>query len=280
VQVISKVAMQEMLATIKVPDWLPLASKRQKRQAIETLDRAIRRIIRERRAAANDRGDLLSMMLLAVDEEADGRGLTDQEVRDNCVTIFLAGHDTTAAGLTWMGWVLASQPDIFERARAEVSAVIGNRLPTYADLPRLPYLDRVVKEALRHYPPAVLVFARQAIDDVEIGGWRVPKASIVRVVTYVVQHDPRWYPDPERFDPDRFAPGRVEQIPQAAYLPFGLGPRACIGNTFAMMEMTLITAMLVARFKISSAPDQGQPALYPGISLRPRGGLRLILEPQ
>jgi cytochrome P450 len=277
VQVISKVAMQEMLSAVHLPDWLPLPGKREKRDAIATLDQSIRRIIRQRRESAQDRGDLLSMLLLAVDEEADGRGLTDEEVRDNCVTIFLAGHDTTAAGLTWLGWILASKPDIAKRASQEVASVCGDRLPTFSDLPQLSYLHRVIKETLRHYPPALAVFARQAIDEVEISGWTVPKGSIVRVITHTVQHDPRWYPDPERFDPDRFSPERFDQIPQQAYLPFGLGPRACIGSTFAMMEMTLVACMLIQRFRLVAAPGQETPELHPGLSLRPRGGLRLSL---
>ena len=278
VQVISKVAIREMLATVRLPIWLPLPSNREKRNAIATLDRSIRRLIRERRESTQDRGDLLSMLLLAVDEEADGRGLTDEEVRDNCMTIFLAGHDTTAAGLTWLGWVLASQPEVAERATREVESVCDGQKPAFELIAKLSYLDRVIKETLRMYPPALAVFAREALDDVEIAGWKVPKKGIVRVITHTVQHDPRWYPDPERFDPERFSPERIGQIPQQAYLPFGLGPRACIGNLFALMEMTLVACMLLQRFRIAALPGQGEPELEPGISLRPRGGLRLILS--
>jgi cytochrome P450 len=161
-----------------------------------------------------------------------------------------------------------------------VDAVLGGRAPTYADLPRLPLVERVVKETLRHYPPAVAVFARQAVREVEVGGWVIPRGGLVRVLTYVTHHDPRWYPDPERFDPERFAPGRVEQIPPGAYLPFGLGPRACIGNQFALMEMALVTAMLLQRLTLSPARGQQEPSLHPGMSLRPVGGMRLELKPR
>jgi cytochrome P450 len=280
VQILGDVALREMLAPFTWPDWLPLPGKAAKRWAIRTIDGTARRFIRERRAAGGDQGDLLSMLLLAVDEEGDRKGLSDEQARDNCVTIFLAGHDTTAAGLTWVGWALATHPEIARQATAEVDAVLGGRAPTSADLPRLPLVERVVKETLRHYPPAVAVFARQAAREVEVGGWVIPRGGLVRVLTYVTHHDPRWYPDPDRFDPERFAPGRIEQIPPGAYLPFGLGPRTCIGNQFALMEMTLVTAMLLQRLTLSPARGQQEPSLHPGMSLRPVGGMPLELKPR
>jgi cytochrome P450 len=279
VHVLSEVAIREMMAPFTLPDWLPLPGKAQKRWAMATIDALVRRFIRDRRASHADRGDLLSMLLLAVDEEGDGRGLTDEQARDQCVTIFLAGHDTTAAGMTWIGWALASHPEIAARAAAEVSAALGGRDPTFADLPRLAYVECVVKEALRHYPPAIGVFARQATSDVQIGQWVLPRGSIARVVSYVVHHDERWFPDPDAFDPDRFAAGREEQIPACAYLPFGAGPRMCIGYSFAMTEMTLLTAMLLQRFTLAPAAGQEAPELDVKMSLRPKGGLRLALSP-
>jgi cytochrome P450 len=219
------------------------------------------------------------VLLLAVDEEGDGRGLTDEQARDQCVTMFLAGHDTTAAGLTWIAWALATNPEVAARA-AEVDTALAGRAPAYAHLPRLAYTERVVKEALRQYPPAIAVFPRQALHDAEVGGWTVPAGCIARVMTYVTQHDPRWFPAPQRFDPERFAPGRAEAIPQCAYLPFGAGPRVCIGNAFAMTEMVLVTAMLLRRFTLSPAPGQTAPQLDPQMSLRPLGGLRLDLTPR
>jgi len=158
--------------------------------------------------------------------------------------------------------------------------VLAGRAPTFADLPQLAYIERVVKESLRHYPPAVAVFARQATRDVVLGGWTVPAGSIVRILSYVVHHDPRWFPQPERFDPDRFAPERAATIPPCAYLPFGAGPRVCIGNTFAMMELVLLTAMLLQQFEVSLPPDQAEPKLDVQMSLRPVGGMRLNLRPR
>lgn len=280
VKVLSKVAVEEMFQPFTWPDWLPLRGKADKRWAMALIDRTVRGFIQQRRAAGGDAGDLLSMLLLAADEDGDGRRLTDEQARDQCVTILLAGHDTTAAGLTWLGWVLATHPDIAERLAAEVDRVLGGRPPTFADLPQLGAVERAVKESLRLYPPAIAVFARKAVQDVEIGGWTVPRNSVVRLMTYITHHDPRWFPDPERFDPDRFLPERFANVPACAYVPFGAGPRVCLGQSFAMMEMTLISTLLLQRFRLTPAPGQTTPALDPSMSLRPIGGMRLTLTPR
>lgn len=280
VKILSHVAVQEMYQPFTWPDWLPLPGKADKRWAMQTLDQTIRGFIRQRRETGGDSGDLLSMLLLAADDEGDGRRLTDEQARDQCVTIFLAGHDTTAAGLTWLGWVLATHPEITEQAATEVEAVLAGRSPTFADLPRLGVIERLVKETLRLYPPAIAVFARQAVQDVDIGGWTVPRGGIVRLMTYITHHDPRWFPEPHRFDPDRFVPNRSAKLPPCAYIPFGAGPRVCIGQTFAMMEMTLIATLLLQRYHIKPGPEQSTPELNPSMSLRPVGGLRLTLSPR
>jgi cytochrome P450 len=275
-KVLNAAAMKEFTTPFLIPRWWP--GQGEKRWAIRTLDGAVRRIIRDRRASGEDRGDLLSMLLKATDEEGDGKGLTDEQVRDHVVNLFLAGHDTAAAGMTWAGWALAAHPEVAARAAAEVDGVPAGPDPTFADLPNLKYVERVVKEVLRHRTPTIGVFGRQALQDVEVGGWPVPKGGIARVFSWVTQHDPRWFPDPEKFDPDRFAPGRAEAIPPGAYFPFGLGPRGCIGNAFALTEMVLLTAMLLRRFTFAFAPGQGDPAPVAGMSLRPAGGLRLVLR--
>jgi cytochrome P450 len=278
VAALSEIFMQEVQSPVLLPDWLPLPHKVRKRRAIQSLNRTVDRIIRERRATRADRNDLLSMLLLAVDQEGDGRGMSDHQARHEAMTLFIAGHDTTAAGLTWVGYVLSTQADVARRAASEVDAALGGRPATYEDLPRLGYLERVVKETLRLYPPAIGVFARQATSDVDIGGYIVPKGSMVQILSYVTQRDPRWFPDPERFDADRFQAGRSDSIPAFAYFPFGGGPRVCIGNQFAMTEMVLLAATLLRQVRFELAPDQGPITLKPQLSLRPAGGLRLKLS--
>ena len=276
---LSKIAYKEVFRPASLPDWLPLPNKNHKRRCIKILDDIIWRCIDERRRNGSGSKDLLDQLLEASDTEGTGGKLSDQEIHDQCMTIFLAGHDTTAAGLTWAGWCLANHPDIAARAREEVDAVLGDRLPTYTDLPHLPYTTQIVKETLRLYPPAIGTFLRRAIEDVEIGSWKVPRGSLVAVLSFVIQRDPRWYPNPTKFDPDRFSADRSKSIPRGAFIPFGTGPRGCIGNNFAMMEITLIVAMLVQRYVLQPAPGMNdEPGLNFTVTLRPAGGMRLVLE--
>jgi cytochrome P450 len=275
VAVLSEIAVKEMQSPWTSPDWLPLPHKRRKRWAIKRLDETVRRFIRERRAAGVDRGDLLSMLLLAVDEEGDGGRFTDEQARDQCMTLLIAGHDTTAAGLTWLFYCLARHPQASALVHQELDAVLGGRAPAAADLARLRYTERVVKETLRLYPPAVGVFARQAVDDVDIAGYTLPAGSLVQLFSYICQRDPRWFPEPERFDPDRFLPERQRALPVFAYFPFGGGPRVCVGNAFATMEMTLVAATLLQHFNVELAAGQGEPELAALMSLRPKDGVRV-----
>jgi cytochrome P450 len=275
VALLSEIATREMESPWTSPDWLPLPQKRRKRWAMQRLDETVRRFIRERRASGVDKGDLLSMLLLAVDEEGDGGRFTDEQVRDQCMTLLIAGHDTTAAGLIWLFYCLARHPQIAARVHEELDAVLGGREPTAADLPRLSYTERVVKETLRLYPSAYAVFMRQALTDVEIAGYTLPKDSLVQIFSYVCQRDPRWFPEPERFDPDRFLPERQQTLPAFAYFPFGGGPRVCIGNAFAMMEMTLVAATLLQHLRVELAAGQAEVQPVPLMSLRPKGEVRL-----
>jgi cytochrome P450 len=243
------------------------------RRAIRTLDTFITGIIRDRRASGEDKGDLLSMLLLAVDDQGDGTGMTDQQARDEAVTLFNAGHDSTSAALAWTCYFIARYPAVQERLREEMEAVLGGRAATLEDLPRLTFAGTVVKESLRIFPPTPALINREAITEVEVGGYQVPRGGVIILSPYVTQRDPRWFPEPERFDPDRFGPGRVEDIPEYAYFPFGAGPHVCVGNTFAMMEITLVVATLVQRFPVELMP--GQENLVPElkVSLRPKGGV-------
>jgi cytochrome P450 len=275
VAALNDVAMYEMMHPIRLPRWIPTPYQRRKRWAMSVLDSSVRSFIRERRVTGADHGDLLSMLLLAVDEEGDGGGMSDEQVRDEAMTLLLAGHDTTAAGLSWLWYVLARHPEVEARVLEELEEVLDSRPPTVADVPKLCYTERVIKETLRMYPPAIGTFARQAVEDVEIGGYALRKGAVVRTLSYFLHHDRRWFPDPEKFDPERFAPGRVEEIPQYAYFPFGCGPRVCIGNTFAMAEIALILATLLPRFQLRPAHRQVEPELSVMLSLRPKGGLHM-----
>jgi len=256
VAILSDIAVKEMESPWTLPDWLPLSAKRRKRWAMQRLDETVRRFIRERRASGLDKGDLLSMLLLAADEEGDGGRFSDGQVRDQSMTLLIAGHDTTAAGLTWLFYCLARHPQAAARVHQELDAVLAGREPTSNDLTRLCYTDRVVKETLRLYPPAIAVFMRQALADVEIAGYTLPRNSLVQIFPYICQRDPRWFPEPERFDPDRFLPEPQRIAPPFAYFPFGAGPRVCIGNTFATMEMTLVVATLLQQLQVEPAGQE------------------------
>ncbi len=227
VRVISETFVREASNFVTLPDWLPLPAKRRKRRAIHTLDSMIRTVIRERRASGEDRGDLLSMLLLAVDEEGDGRGMSDEQARDEAMTLFNAGHDSSAAALAWIWYLVASHPQVEDKLVAEIDQVLGGRLAGYEDVERLTYTEMVVKETLRIYPPTWTLFAREAVEDVEIGGYTVPRGSWVYAFPWVTQRDPRFWSDPERFDPERFAPGAWSRF---RLMP---GSRSAAGREFA-----------------------------------------------
>jgi cytochrome P450 len=240
----------------------------------------IREIIRERRASGKDHGDLLSMLLLAVDEEGDGTGMSDEQARDEAVTMFNAGHDSTAAALAWIWYLVARHPEVEERLVEETRRVLGSRTATANDLPNLAYTEWVVRESLRLYPPVWALFARVPQADVELGGYTIPAGSWVYIFPWVTQRDARFFENPERFDPERFAPGRVETIPQYAWIPFGGGPHVCIGQTLATSEIVLIVATVLQDFRLSFAPDQPREVVpEPLLAIRPKGGLRMTLAP-
>ncbi|WP_254510338.1 cytochrome P450 [Anatilimnocola floriformis] len=277
VSILSELAVKEFMATVNLPDWLPLEEKRQKKWSMKYLDGVVRGFIRDWRQKHEDRGDLLSMLLLAVDEEGDQGTLNDEQVRDEAMTLLLAGHDTTAAGMLWCFYNLSRFPDVLQRVRAEAQRVYGDRQPTHADVTQLDYTTRVVKESLRIFPPAIGTFTRRAIHEVQIGGYTLPKNSLCRPFIYATHHDPRWFPDPERFDPERFLPEQEATRPQFAYCPFGGGPRVCIGQHFAMMEMILATSLSARRFDMAVTPGQKPIELSQNLSLRPKGGLKIQL---
>jgi cytochrome P450 len=215
-------------------------------------------------------------MLLAGGEGAAG-ARSSEAVAEEALGLLLAGHDTTASALAWTLFLLARHPQAESDVREELGRVLGDRRPAVEDLPRLARLRCALQEALRLYPPTLGVFPREAVADVALAGQRVRRGSLVHVSSFVLHHDARWFPEPERFDPGRFAPGRAERIPPCAYLPFGAGPRTCTARFFAMTEMTLVLACVLQRFRLVPAPGQGEPALHYPMSLRARGGIQLTV---
>jgi cytochrome P450 len=254
---------------------LPLPQTMRFRRSIERLDRTIYGIIDERRKSGEDRGDLLSMLLMAVDDEGDGSGMTDQQLRDEAMTIFLAGHETTANALAWTWYLLSLNPDAADAMHRELDAVLGDRLPVPGDYPRLPYTEMVVAESMRMFPPAWAV-SRLAIEDVTIGEWLVPRGAVVVAAQAVTHRDPRWFPDPDRFDPLRFTPEAKASRPKLSYFPFGAGPRICIGENFAWMEAVLIVATISQRWKLELVSRDVTPQA--SITLRPKGGITMRVK--
>ena len=251
---------------------LPLPQTMRFRRSIERLDRTIYSIIDERRKSGEDRGDLLSMLLMAVDEEGDGSGMTDQQLRDEAMTLFLAGHETTANALAWTWYLLSMNPDAANAMHRELDTVLGDRLPVPADFVRLPYTEMVVAESMRMFPPAWAV-SRLAIEDVMIGGWLVPRGAVAVAAQAVTHRDPRWFPDPDRFEPLRFTAEAKAARPKLSYFPFGAGPRICIGEGFAWMEAVLIVATIAQRWRLELVSRDVTPQA--SITLRPKGGIQM-----
>jgi cytochrome P450 len=265
-----------MLPFQDIIDRLPIPAVRRAQRARQRLDALIYQLIADRRASGRDHGDLLSMMLAAQDADGGNARLSDQDVRDNALTIMLAGHETTANALTWTFYLLSQNPDAEAKLFEEIDRVLAGGLPTMADLPRLPYVERVVTEALRLYPPAWII-GRRAIGEYALGEYIAPARSIVFMSPWVTQRDARWYPEPERFNPDRWTTEFKAALPPFAYLPFGGGSRKCIGDQFALMEAALVLATVAQKWRLRLVP--GHPvATQPLITLRAKHGMKMIAE--
>jgi cytochrome P450 len=258
------------------PFDIPLFLVPKERRAIVELNEIIGGIIRQRRALNQPREDLLDMLLRARD--ADGQPMSDMQLRDEVMTLFLAGHETTAIALSWACYLIAQNPDVEAKLAEELRAVLGNRLPTPEDLGQLRYTEMVLKESMRLYP-AVWGVGRRAKAECELGGYRVPAGSNIFILQWLTQRDARFFPDPERFDPERWKedPVRSGKIPRFAYFPFGGGPRVCVGASFAMMEGVLLLAMIQQSYRLEIVP--GHPVeLLPSVTLRPKHGIRMIAK--
>lgn len=274
----AKVLAEDFGARLKsfrlIPYWLPTPRNLRSRRAVRRLDAIVHRIIAARQQSQEDRGDLLSMLVQARDAD-DGTRMTAQQLRDEVMTIFMAGHETTAVALSWTWYLLAQHPDVDARLAAELREVLADRRATVADLPRLKYVERVVTEAMRLYPPAYGL-GRQAVRATEVAGRAIGAGDIVIVPTWVVHRDPRWFEEPEAFRPERWEGDLAQRLPRYAYFPFGGGPRQCIGNGFAMMEAILVVAVIAQRFRLSLVPGQRiMPAPY--VTVRPQPGIRVRL---
>jgi len=255
--------------------FLPTPTMIEVRRSVRHLDETVYGIIERRRSDGRDSGDLLSMLMHVRDD--DGTRMTDRQLRDEVLTFLLAGHETTALALSWTWHLLAQHPEIEEKLRSELDRVLGGRTPEFSDLAALPYIDSVIKESMRLYPPAWSL-ARTVVSDIEVRGFRIPAGSNIVMSQWIMHHDPRYFPEPEKFVPERWLEERSRKLPRFAYFPFGGGPRQCIGAAFATMEANLLLATIAQRFRLTVVP--GHPIVpVPSFTLRPKFGLRMTPEP-
>lgn len=252
---------------LRVSERLPLPANRRFEHAREVFDRTIHEMIRDRRRGGLEGGDLLSLLLRA---REGGAGMTDEQVRDEAITLFLAGHETTSNALTWTWYLLAEHPSVRSALDAELDGVLAHGPPTVADVSDLPYTDAVLRESMRCYPPAWAI-GRRALADHEADGYMIPAGSVLVVSPWLLHHDPRWWDEPATFRPERWLGGEGDR-PRHAYLPFGAGPRMCIGEDFARMEAVLVLAAIARRWRFAHDPSH-RVELQPVITLRPRTGM-------
>jgi cytochrome P450 len=267
--------LMQYLYTPFPPLSVPTPRNRRLQATIRVLDTIIEGIISERRKQHTATGDLLSLLLQARDEET-GEGMTDRQVRDEVMTLLLAGHETTATALTWTWYLLSQHPMVEDRLHSELDDVLAGQPPAVEHLPRLPYTRMILEETLRLYPPTFSLSRRALVDD-EIGGYALPAKSTILLCPYTTHRHPAFWQDPEVFDPERFHPERAAGRPHFAYFPFGGGPRQCIGNQFALMEAQLILASVAQRYRLRLAPKHRVEAEVV-LTIRPRHGLPMTLQ--
>lgn len=254
--------------------YLPTPTMIEVRRAVKHLEQTVYRIIERRRADNRDSGDLLSMLMQVQDE--DGTHMTDKQLRDEILTLMLAGHETTALALSWTWHLLAQHPQEEQKLHAELDAVLGGRTPAFSDLAALPYADAVIKESMRLYPPAWSL-ARTVIADLDLGGYRIPAGANVVMSQWIMHRDARYFSEPDKFNPERWLENNARKLPRFAYFPFGGGPRQCIGAAFAQMEAVILLATIAQRFQLRSVPDH-LVIPVPSFTLRPKHGVRLRIE--
>jgi len=275
IKVLQALSVEDFKAGFMLPIWIPTTRNRQIRNSIKVMDKTVSLFINDRRESGEDKGDLLSMLLMAQNED-DGSRMTDQQVRDEAVTLFAAGHETTSNALTWTWYLLSQNPDVDRKLYAELESILNGRSPTMKDLANLTYTQAVIQEALRLYPPAWILMTRTPLEPIQMNGYRIDPGEWIWMSPYVTHRNPEYFVDPERFDPDRFLFTREPALPKYAYFPFGGGPRVCIGNSFALMEARLILATIAQQFQLQHVPGQ-EIVPEPEITLRSRNGLRVTL---
>lgn len=277
-------ALMESFYTMMLPfPWLierlPLPAMQRMRRGRKRLDEIIYGLIEARRKSSRDGhygDDLLGMLLEAQDTEGDGGGMTDEEVRDEAMTIFIAGHETTANAISWTWWLLAQHPEVEKKLREELDRVLQGRAPTAADYPALAYTEKVVTESMRLYPPAWII-ARRAINEQQLGGYTIKPRGLVMMSQWIMHRDARFFPEPLKFDPERWTPEFKAMLPKYAYFPFGGGVRSCIGEGFAWMETVLLVAAIAQRWRMEILPGQ-EVKPEPVVTLRPKSGIKVYLR--
>jgi cytochrome P450 len=267
----------QLKSPVNIPEWVPTPGNRRFKRARAQLDAMVYRLIAERRRADQQSGDLLSMLIRAKDADT-GESMSDKQIRDEIMTLIFAGHETVSCGLTWIFYLLSRHPDAARRLGAEVDEALGGRVPTIEDLPKLRYTTMVIEEAMRLYPP-VWPIARVPLKDDTVGGYHVAAGTMLLVLPYITHRHPAFWPNPEGFDPERFAPERSEDRHRFAYFPFSNGPRKCIGDYFALIETQMVVAMVAQHFEIHLLPRSPVNPV-PGITLRPQHPVLVRFEPR
>jgi len=271
---LNQFATTRIQSPIRLPMWLPTLKNLVFRQTCEELNDVLFRIIEERRKDPNPPGDLLTMLMEAKDKDT-GEGMSDAQLRDECMTIFVAGHETTAVSMTWLWYELGKNAEVMAKLKAELVEVLGERQPEIEDIPRLKYTRMIINEILRLYPPGWLL-GRRALEDDTINGYHIPKGTNVLLFTYGIHRRPDLWERPDDFWPERWETERVKELEKMAYFPFGGGPRLCIGNNFALMEMTILVATLAQDFEPRFVGEEA-PKVVPLITLRPKGKVEIAL---
>jgi cytochrome P450 len=266
------VVYERLRQVISLPFFIPTPNNLKYMRGVKKLDELVFQFIKEHREGLNEGGTLLSALMSATND--DGKQFTDQQLRNEAITLFLAGHETTALSLTWAWYLLSQNPEVERKLYNELNNVLGGKLPSLEDLPNLPYARAVIKESLRIYPPAY-TFAREAIEDNQVGPYSIPKGSVVFISTWALNRNELYFPEPEKFDPERWTPEFEKSLPKYAFIPFGGGPRVCIGEGFAMTEAMIILAMTAQRFSFSYNRDL-PPTPHPAVTLRPLEGMPVI----